>query len=260
MLNRTDLINQLADAKLKSTDTVLIHSSMKAIGNIDANVVIDVLMDYFKDGLLIMPTHTWAHIKNDYDTFNVNDTPGNVGILPEIFRQRPNVYRSLHPTHSVAAFGKDAKTYIQNEENMVTPCNPQGVYGKLYARDAKILLIGVNHIKNTYIHSVEESFNVANRISDKDTIYNIITNNHKTIQGIFRRHFCSLHPHVSECYEKLEPIFVAEGVEQIASFGQARMLVCSAQGIYQTLAKLFKFDKQLLVEYDKIPLEAQKHL
>lgn len=99
--------------------------------------------------------------------FDVRRSPCCVGILPELFRQRPGVVRSLHPTHSMAAYGKDAAAYIEGELDANTPCTPGGCYDRLRAAHGKVLLLGVTHARNTFIHSVEEVLNVPNRLTDK---------------------------------------------------------------------------------------------
>src|SRR2546428_309688 len=37
--------------------------------------------------------------------FDVRRTPSQMGLVTELFRRRPDVVRSLHPAHSVCAFG-----------------------------------------------------------------------------------------------------------------------------------------------------------
>ncbi len=251
-ITKESLILDLKKAGLKPTDTVLVHSSMKKIGKIDANVVLDALMEYFKDGLLLLPTHTWANIKEPFATFDVEKSMPCVGILPTLMLKRSNTYRSLHPTHSICAYGKDAINYIKGEELLTTPCDPKGVYGRLFARDAKILLIGVNHVKNTYIHSVEESFDVENRIALNSTPY-YINDKGRVILVNLHRHYCSLHPHVSECYQRLEEAFIYNKAEITSKFGDADMIVCNARGIYNTVSKILAHEKQSLVELEEIP-------
>lgn len=62
---KTDIKNQLRELGVQKDDTVLVHSSMKAIGEVEdrADAVLDAFIEYLSDGLLIFPTHTWA-IKN----------------------------------------------------------------------------------------------------------------------------------------------------------------------------------------------------
>ena len=44
-----NLINDLKNMNLKGDEVILVHSSCKAIGY-DANLIIDSLMEYFKNG------------------------------------------------------------------------------------------------------------------------------------------------------------------------------------------------------------------
>ena len=166
---RKDLQNQLKGMSLRPTDSILIHSSMEAMGNIEggADTVLDVLMDYFSQGLLLLPTHTWAQMGEEYRVFDPVQEDACVGILPNLFRKRPGVCRSLHPTHSMAAYGAGAEEYIAGEEENNTPCTPGGCYDRLKDINGRILLVGVTHARNTFIHGVEEVLNIPNRLTEK---------------------------------------------------------------------------------------------
>lgn len=107
---KADLKHDLVAMGLTGNETILIHSSMKSIGPVEggADTVLDAWMEFFAEGLLLLPTHTWRFINEENRVFDVRRSPCCVGILPELFRQRPGVVRSLHPTHSMAAYGKGA--------------------------------------------------------------------------------------------------------------------------------------------------------
>ena len=66
-MTKKELQTQLSEMGLRPDDTLLMHSSMKAIGDVEggADTVLDALMEYFSDGLLLLPTHTWASINAD---------------------------------------------------------------------------------------------------------------------------------------------------------------------------------------------------
>ena len=166
--NKQQLKNQLESMGLKGDETILIHSSMKSIGEVDggADTVLDAWMEYFKDGLLLLPTHTWKTVNADNPVYNPQTTPSCVGLLTNMFMKRDGVIRSLHPTHSMAGYGKSAAEYLAGEEYNNTPCTPGGCYDRLRDAGGKVLLVGVGHERNTYIHSVEEVLNVPNRLSD----------------------------------------------------------------------------------------------
>lgn len=106
--NKQQLKDQLKSMGLKGDETILIHSSMKSIGEVDggADTVLDAWMEYFKDGLLLLPTHTWKTVNADNPVYNPQITPSCVGLLTNMFMKRDGVIRSLHPTHSMAGYGK----------------------------------------------------------------------------------------------------------------------------------------------------------
>ena len=56
---KKDLKEQLYQMGLDGTETILIHSSMKAIGDVEggAETVLDTWMEYFKGGLLLSLIH-----------------------------------------------------------------------------------------------------------------------------------------------------------------------------------------------------------
>ena len=120
------LQQDLAAMGLTGTETILIHSSMKSIGAVEggADTVLDALMEFFAEGLLLLPTHTWQFIDQDHPVFDVRRSPCCVGILPELFRQRPGIVRSLHPTHSIAASGRGAAEYLQGNWKTTPPAPP----------------------------------------------------------------------------------------------------------------------------------------
>ena len=132
MHTKFDLIRDIRSLDVEPTSTLLIHSSMKAIGPVEsgADTVLDAWMEYMKDGLLIFPTHTWNRVTKSTDIFDSRTQSSCVGILSELFRQRSGVVRSLHPTHSVAAFGKDALSYVSGEEKATSPLPREGCWGK----------------------------------------------------------------------------------------------------------------------------------
>lgn len=156
----SSLTDDLKKSGLLPTDTILIHSSMKSIGNVEggADTVLDVLMDYFgKEGLLVFPTLSYDIYEKEEKIFSQTNTPSIVGLLTEMFRKRKGVVRSAHPTHSVASFGKDAESFCEGHEKFSTPCAKNSPWGKLCTRHAKILFIGTKSIGCcTFFHGVEE--------------------------------------------------------------------------------------------------------
>ena len=68
MYTKEELKQQLQNAGFTGKETILIHSSMKAIGEVEggADTVLDAWMEYFAEGLLLLPTHTWANVNPEH--------------------------------------------------------------------------------------------------------------------------------------------------------------------------------------------------
>jgi len=158
-----DLARTLAALGIAKGDTVLVHSSFNSFegfsgGALDA---IRVLQDAIgPGGTLAMPTLSftgtaigWAEKRR---VFDVGRTPSQTGLLTELFRRSPDVVRSVHPTHSVAAWGAGAKALIAEHFRAATPCGIGSPYSRLAQTNGKILLLGTGIGVLTYFHTVEE--------------------------------------------------------------------------------------------------------
>ena len=257
---KQDLKRQLGEAGLKSTDTILIHSSMKAIGEVEggADGVLDVWMEYFHQGLLLLPTHTWASMSEEHPVYAPEKEVSCVGLLTNLFRKRPGVVRSLHPTHSVAAFGKEAAAYVAGEENCNTPCTPGGCYDRLRQAGGKILLVGVGHERNTFIHSVEEVLNVPNRLTDRPLPFYVVTADKSKKPVYMRRHYNAMQPHISEDFVKLEQAFYDTKAAAKVRFGSADCILCDAGRVFEVTRHVLAPDPECLVTKESILPERWK--
>jgi aminoglycoside 3-N-acetyltransferase len=219
---------------------------MKAIGEVRgrADTVIDALMEYFKDGLLLLPTHTWKQMNENYNYFDPKVEASCVGILTNIFRKRPNVVRSLHPTHSIAGYGKNAEEYLMDEENVTTPTPSDGAWGRLRNKDTKILLIGCNFTRNTFIHAVEEKKNVSDRIKEDAILLKIKTKD-AVIDNWFHKHETLRDPNYSDNFRKIEDTCINLGILEYHKFGDALTYVVNALKFSEFLENLLDKDKGL---------------
>ena len=255
MYTKQDLKNQLQEMGLQPTDAVMIHSSMKAIGEVEggADTALDALMEYFAPGLLMMPAHTWAQMNAQYNVFDPAKEPACVGLLPNLFLKRPGVVRSLHPTHSMAAYGPAAADYVAGEENCTTPCAKDGCWARLRGIGAKILLVGVNHARNTYIHAVEECLNVPQRLAKEPSLFWVIMPDGTAKEVIQYRHFNAKEPHVSEHYVRLHDGYLETGAAVETRLGDAKCLLCDCEAIYRTTQKVLAHEINCFLDRDEIP-------
>ena len=245
---------------LTGRETILIHSSMKSIGDVagGADTVLDALMEFFSDGLLLLPTHTWKTVNAANPVFDVRTSPCCVGILPELFRSRPGVVRSLHPTHSLAGYGKDAAAYLAGQELCNTPCTPGGAYDRLKDMGGKILLIGVTHARNTYIHSVEEVLNVPHRLTDAPAKLTAVDADGNPHTVYMRSHYNARQPHISEDFVKLTQAYLDCGAAENVRFGDAACTLCDAHKIFEVTRHVLAPDPECIVAAESIPEERWK--
>jgi len=254
MFKKKELLNDIQQFGIKPDDTVLIHSSMKAIGKVEGggDTVIDSFMEYFKDGLLVFPTHTWEQMNETDNYFDYEKEPSCVGVLTNLFMKREGVFRSLHPTHSVAAFGKNAADFVSGEEFLHTPCPRNGCWGKLYDMDAKILFIGCTLRTNTIIHGVEEWCNIPNRLTLKTHRYLIKLKDDSVIEKQFYRHD-SPHGDVSKNYGKLEKPLVKTGIAKKGRFGNAEATICQTKAMVDLTKRFLARNPDLFADDKAIP-------
>lgn len=255
MHTKDSLQKDIKSMGIRSDGTLLIHSSMKSIGMVDggADTVLSAWKSCMEDGLLIFPTHTWRQIGKETLTFDSRTLPSCVGILPEIFRHQPGVIRSLHPTHSVAAWGKDAESYTAGEEKHTTPCPREGCWGKLVDRDADILFLGCTLRSNTFLHGVEEWEGIADRLDPNPQQVTIIDANGKEYYTRIHRHNCLACEDVSRNYIKMEPVFAKCGAIRYGRFGDAPCIIGNARKMREATVKLLKRDPQLFVSGAPVP-------
>lgn len=254
MHTKFDLIRDIRSLGVEPTSTLLIHSSMKAIGPVEggADTVLDAWMEYMKDGLLIFPTHTWNRVTKSTDIFDSRTQSSCVGILSELFRQRSGVVRSLHPTHSVAAFGKDALSYVSGEEKATSPFR-EGCWGKLLDRDANILFLGCTLRSNTFIHGVEEWNEIPDRVSAWTKPLTLIDQEGKEYHVDMHCHHCEAREDVSENYGKLEEPFRRLGAIRYGKFGNALCILGNAPKMNEIASKLLKREPNLFLNKEAIP-------
>jgi len=228
---KASLLADLRTLGIDPNGTLLVHSSYKSIGDVDGgpDTVLDALCEYMKDGLLILPTHTWRQMSETYTVFDSRTEPSCIGYLPNRFCERAGVIRSLHPTHSVAAIGADAESFVQGEELTTSPCPRHGCWGKLYDRRATILFLGCTLKCNTYLHGVEEWVDTPNRLNPVSQDFTVIDRNGTAYTVPQHRHH-TWDPVVdpSEHYDKMEPLFLKGGAIRYGTFGDARCIVGDA--------------------------------
>ena len=252
MITKVDIHDMLKNAGVSPSDTVLIHTSMRSLGEVEGGCdgVIDGFISYLTDGLFLVPTHTWANVNKNQPIYDVKNTPPCIGALPTVAAKRPDGIRSLHPTHSMWAHGKRAAEFVRGEEVSKTPCPAGGAWARLYDEDAKIIMLGVGIDKLTYIHAIDEMLDLPERLSEEKelVVIDYCGNEHKVS---FRSHSHA----TSQYFVNYEKALDYLGIIKRTRLGDADVLIISAKELTEALKSFWeKADYDLSYgEYRDIP-------
>lgn len=181
-VSKEDIKLALRELGLKKGDVVGVHSSLSSFGYVEggADAVIDAPLEVVVgEGTIVMPTHStnrvmielspeevaagvlWLYKVLPYDP---KETPCSTGVIPETFRKRGGVIRSLHPMFSVAAVGSRAEEIAEAGSKNVLEA-----WRRLLKLGGNILLMGVGLEVCTAMHSAEEQVVLPKHILEKIT-------------------------------------------------------------------------------------------
>lgn len=149
---------QLSELGLCSGDTVMVHSSMKAIGTnrTPEEVIEDIQAVIGSDGTLLMPALTYDNVTSETPVFDSETTEPCTGLLSRVFWRMPEVVRSVNPTHSVCAAGRLAHAVTVGHIMDSTPVGVHSPFMLLPYYKGKLLFIGEVLGSCTFMHGIEE--------------------------------------------------------------------------------------------------------
>lgn len=260
LITQKDIFDFLKNAGIRQDDKVTIHCSLRSIGKIEngADGLIDAFCAYLSDGLFIVPTHTWDSVDRNHPFYDVRTTVPCIGTLPKIAAFRTDGVRSLHPTHSAAVFGKNAAEFVRGEEKSASPAPVGGLLSRLYEEHGKVLLIGVGHDKNTYLHAVDERLHIPDRLNPDPFVITIKDYDGNTLTSPpFHTHFtAAADTCVSEYYPNYQEAFAYTGAVTCSQLGNAPVLCCDAVKMTDTLRQIWeKADHDLCIAHQPVPAE-----
>jgi len=173
---RASLLSDLRRLGLAAGSTVLVHSSLSALGWVvgGAEAVVLALEDAVGNaGTLMMPAYSmnapepslwrnppvpeswWETVRNEWPPFDRDLSPAvRLGTIPETFRHQQGTERSDHPNHSFCARGPNARPLLHNHslDDSMGEASP---LARLYELDGQVLLLGVDHSSNSSLHLAE---------------------------------------------------------------------------------------------------------
>jgi aminoglycoside 3-N-acetyltransferase len=233
-------------------DVLLVHAALSKMGFVEngAQTVVNALLNAVgKTGHLLMPTSPNAGRQLDFirqqPIFDVKNTPSRMGAITEYFRKLPQAKRSLHPTESVACIGPDAAAFVQGHFGAATAYQADSPFGKVIAKQGKILMIGVTFDNaGTNVHCLEDAVDFpfpvyhpdlfAAQVIDEDgQTHTVHTKVHNPEMSAKR--YC----------DYLIPIFEKEGVLTKHQIGDATCLLIDAARMFDSMKKQLESGKTI---------------
>lgn len=257
MYTKEQLKAQLAQMGIKPSDNVLIHTSFKAVGQVEGGPegFIDAFCEYLTEGLFLVPTHTWSNVTRKQPVYDVKTTVPCIGLIPRTAAFRPDGVRSLHPTHSVWVHGKGAEAFIAGEELTESPAPVGFCWNRLAEIGTKILLIGVTNTNNTFIHAVDEIADLPDRLAPEPWEVTVIDGNGNRITHPFRNHGRT----GSDNFCNFEEPLVGLGAQTFGTLGDAQVRVVDAVKCRDVILSIYaKTDEHLCLVRRPIPEELWK--
>jgi aminoglycoside 3-N-acetyltransferase len=231
-------------------DTVFVHSSLSAIGNVvgGAATVVAALLDAVgPDGTLAVPTIPYRGSMRAYlearPLFDVRSTPSRMGAITEAVRRDPRALRSGEPSHPVAAIGRQAEFLIREHLLSRSPCDVNSPYYRLTLIDAWYLLLGVDFHSCTLLHGAEEIARVP--FLDLTTLYDFpCRDGDREYVARIASHSTSLRAN----FAAVEPVLEARGLLVRGSAGSAACRLARAADILNVALEELERDSYFLRE------------
>lgn len=242
---KADIIQQLDALHAPKGVPVLMHASLRSVGPVEggAEAFLDVLIEYFTrdGGLFCIPTHTWDNLGKEI-TLDVNSDDNCLGAFSGLAIRDGRGVRSENPTHSMVVFGdrEKAEAFVRNELWVPTPTAPTSCYGKLYDQGGYVLLVGVAHNRNTFLHTVDEMLNIPNRMDSRPIPVAVRNKDGQIIPTQMRLFYTDYTEDISYRFPKYETAFRYHRCITDGFLGRAPVQFCSTQKMKQTVERIYQ--------------------
>ncbi len=255
MVTERDVFRMMEDFEIPRNAKVNIRASIRSIGGIEggADGLIDALRAYLSDGLLLVPTHTWATVNRENPTYDVLRTPPCIGTLANAAAFRRDGFRSLHPTHSMTGFGREAESYLAGEENAKTPTPVGGALSRLAEEGGYVLLVGVGMEQNTFLCAVDEMAEVPFPGHLSRTTFDIGIYDHAGRRILDRGYRSHENAGGSRGFPRLDRAFRVTGATETGSLGLAPVICGSCPRMADVMGRvLARADRDPLLSNEEI--------
>ena len=246
-----DIKTSLKQTGLKKNDNIFIYSNLGFFGKLKNAQLKEDYCSAFKnafleiigeEGTLIAPTFSYSFCNNEI--FDPLSTPSICGIFSEFLRCDKKSIRSRDANFSIAAIGKNAKTFTENSPEKSFGEN--SFWQKFLDYDGKFCNLNFD-CGSTFIHYVEREIHVPYRY-DKP-FSGILSENSKRIQCTFYHFVYDLKKtnHMPD-FTKFDQVAKKQKVARIANLGKGQIVTISAKESFNLIQTEIKKNPAFLIK------------
>lgn len=251
---KSRLIENFVSIGLRKGDKVFVQSSFKSIGLDKGSPkdVIDVLQEVIGEkGLLVVPTFTYSVSNIDQDgkeltqPFNRKKSGSKTGIISKMLLEGDGIFRSNHPSHSVAAKGIYAEQLVEGHNAGKTAFGEDTPLHRFSNLDGKVLLLGVGHNRSSIIHVAEFLVDVPYlycKASGTDQY--VIEDDNGYVNYIERENRT---PGCSAAFDRVDSILRNKDLISDGYIGEAKSMLMKASDIIEAIIPVLSKDPGFLL-------------
>ena len=249
-----DVIKEVLE-RCEINSDIYLHTSLRNIGYAiegGKDYIADVICEFVnlnKHTLLVSALpfrNTMKEYLDAHSSIDMRTAPNVMGAVNNIIMSKENAVRSLHPTHSTVALGKDADYYVNEHHLDTTPFGIHSPYYKLMERNGKILLFGVDLDSMTYTHVIEDMLGVLYPVKVyTDKHYNVdVTDMDGNVHHVTTTCHNPDTSRIRNC-ESIRKELIESGAMKTFSLGLSEVSIIDAKGYVRTVGQLLLQGKSI---------------
>ena len=238
-----DLSQKIIGLGIPPSSTVMIHSSLLKFGIIENGIeeILKCIMDSLAgDATILMPAFTFGFSDTRY--WSAKNTKSEMGALTEYFRKQDGTIRTIHPFHSVVAYGAHAKDFATC--NSLSSFGSGSPFEKLLELDAYNLSLGTEFIGGaTFVHHTEEVCQVPYRYYKEfpGEVYDMDKTKVNKVFMMYVREITKTYQYENN-WDKVFNDLCKEGCFLIDSLNGAKIILSSIKKTHRTLGQFIDSD------------------
>ena len=253
-MNKADLISALKNNGIARGAKLVLHSSYKSIDFEGApeEVCKGFMEAIGEEGLLVMPAHSlnFKKFPKNLGPYNPGRSPSVVGAISDAFWRIPRVARSMHPTHSVAAWGRGSKELIAGHEK-IDAVGTDSPLERFSRTDGKILMLGCTLKACTMGHVAEWQAQVPYLAEHYDPTWGFEAEYIDEIDGKVKTYIFKTVPGCSVGFDNAVPWLKEAGFLKEISLNKEVSYLIDAAGFMKVVTEKLKQNPGALLVQDE---------